>query len=157
MENVIPLKTPFIINVDPSDKCNFECKFCPTGDRTLMEATEGRNFGYMKFELFKKIVDDICAFEDKIKVLRLYKDGEPLINPHFADMVRYAKETNCCDRVDTTTNASLLTKEKSLAIIDAGLDRINISIEGVSNEHYLNFSNYKMDFDDLVSNYKVLL
>lgn len=154
LETVIPLKTPFIINVDPSDKCNFQCKFCPTGDRKLMASTEGRNFGYMDFELFKKVIDDICDFENKIKVLRLYKDGEPLMNPRFADMVKYAKQSGCCERVDTTTNASLLTKEKSLAIIDAGLDRINISIEGISNEQYLNFSNYKIDFDELVSNIK---
>jgi len=152
LETVIPLKTPFIINVDPSDKCNFRCKFCPTGDRDLMRKTKGRNFGSMDFELFKKIVDDICRFDKPIKVLRLYKDGEPLLNPHFADMIKYAKEKSCCDRVDTTTNASLLTPEKSLEIVEAGLDRINISIEGVNTEQYLDFSDYKIDFDKLVEN-----
>lgn len=152
LETVIPLKTPFIINVDPSDKCNFRCKFCPTGDLELMKNTPGRNFGVMNFEIFKKIVDDICEFDEPIKVLRLYKDGEPLLNPHFVDMIKYAKQSGCCDRVDTTTNASLLTPELSLAIINAGLDRINISIEGVNNEQYKDFSDYKIDFDKLVEN-----
>jgi MoaA/NifB/PqqE/SkfB family radical SAM enzyme len=152
LETVIPLKTPFIINVDPSDMCNFQCKFCPTGDRALMKKTPGRNFGTMDFQLFKKIVDDICEFDEPIKVLRLYKDGEPMLNPHFAEMVKYAKESGCCNRVDTTTNASLLTHEKSLEIINAGLDRINISIEGVNNEQYLNFSNYKIDFEKIIDN-----
>lgn len=27
LETVIPLRTPFIINVDPADICNFQCKF----------------------------------------------------------------------------------------------------------------------------------
>jgi len=152
LETVIPLATPYIINLDPSDKCNFQCKFCPTGDRDLMKKTQGRNFGLLDFNLYKKIVDDICEFDTPIKVLRLYKDGEPLLNPHFADMIKYAKEKKCCDRVDTTTNASLLTREKSLEIIDAGLDRVNISIEGVTPEQYLEFSNYKIDFDNLVNN-----
>lgn len=154
LDTVIPLKTPFIINVDPSDKCNFRCKFCPTGDLELMKNTPGRLFGSMEFELFKKIVDDICEFEEPLKVLRLYKDGEPLLNPHFVDMIKYAKQSGCCDRVDTTTNASLLTPELSLAIINAGLDRVNISIEGVNNEQYKDFSDYKLDFDKLVENIK---
>ena len=154
LESVIPLSTPFIINVDPSEKCNFQCKFCPTGDRKLMDKTKGRNFGAMGFELYKKIVDDICEFDNPIKVLRLYKDGEPLLNKNFAEMIKYAKQKKCCERVDTTTNASLLTPEKSLEIIEAGLDRINISIEGVDAGQYLDFSKYKIDFEKLVENVK---
>jgi len=150
LETVIPLRTPFIINIDPSDRCNFQCKFCPTGDRELMKRTAGRNFGPMDFELYKKVIDDICQFEDKVKVIRLYKDGEPLINPHFADMVKYAKDSGCCDRVDTTTNAALLNHDLSLKIIDAGLNRVNISIEGMTNEQYLEFSGAKIDFKKLV-------
>jgi MoaA/NifB/PqqE/SkfB family radical SAM enzyme len=117
-----------------------------------MKKTTGRNFGQMDFELYKKIIDDICEFEDKVRVIRLYKDGEPLINSYFADMIRYAKISGCCDRVDTTTNASLLTSELSDNIIDAGLDRINISIEGVNEQQYLDFSQYKINFEELVDN-----
>jgi len=150
LETVVPLSTPYIINVDPTDKCNFKCKFCPTGDQDLMNNTEGRNFGVMDFGLYKKIIDDICEFDAPIKVLRLYKDGEPLLNKKFEKMVKYAKDSGCCDRVDTTTNASALTYERSLKIIDAGLNRINISIEGMSSKQYLTFSKYKVDFDKMV-------
>ncbi len=152
LETVIPLSVPFIINVDPSDMCNFQCKFCPTGDRELMKNTPGRNIGNMDFNLFKKIVDDICEFEKPIKVLRLYKDGEPTINPNFAEMIRYAKEKKCSDRIDTTTNGSRLSPSKNLEIIDAGLDRINISIEGVNAKQYKDFANFKIDFELLVEN-----
>ena len=100
--------------------------------------------------MFKKIVDDICEFDEPIKVLRLYKDGEPLLNPHFVDMIKYAKEKGCCDRVDTTTNAALLTHDLSLKIIEAGLDRINISIEGMTEDQYMEFSGAKIDFKKLV-------
>jgi len=151
LETVIPLSVPFIINVDPSDKCNFQCKFCPTGDRELMKNV-GRSLKTMDFKLYKKIIDDICEFEKPIKVLRLYKDGEPLLHPRFAEMVRYAKEKKCSERIDTTTNASLLNPKRNLGIIEAGLDRINISIEGVNEKQYLEFSNYKIDFDKLVGN-----
>ena len=154
LETVIPLAVPYIINVDPTDKCNFQCKFCPTGNRDLMSQTPGRDFGAMDFELYKKIIDDIAEFEHPIKVLRLYKDGEPLLNKNFANMVKYAKDKKCAERVDTTTNASALTPEKSLQIIEAGLDRINISIYGVNTEQYKDFSSNKIDFEKLVSNVK---
>ncbi|PIR38185.1 MAG: radical SAM protein [Candidatus Zambryskibacteria bacterium CG10_big_fil_rev_8_21_14_0_10_42_12] len=156
LEQRIPLDVPFIINVDPSDRCNLQCKFCPTGDHDLMRVTEGRNHGPMKFDLFKKVVDDICHFERPVKVLRLYKDGEPLSNPRFADMVRYAKEKNCSEAIDTTTNAILLTRKMTDDIIEAGLDRMNISIYGMSTDQYVEFSGRKVRFDELVRNIRYL-
>lgn len=156
LEEHIPLDTPFVINVDPSDRCNLRCGFCPTGDHDLMRATEGRNYGPMGFDLFQKIVDDICLFPKPIKVLRLYKDGEPLSNPHFAEMVRYAKQSGCCEAIDTTTNAVLLTPSKVDEIIHAGIDRINISIYGTNPEQYEGFSKRRVDFDKLVRNISYL-
>jgi MoaA/NifB/PqqE/SkfB family radical SAM enzyme len=156
LETVIPLATPFIIYIDPSDRCNFQCSFCPTGDRNLMKNTTGRNHGLLDFELYQKIIDDLGEFAEPIKVIRLYKDGEPLIHPRFADMIRYAKASGFVGRVDTTTNASLLTPEKNLALIEAGLDRINISIYGVNSQHYLNFTKFKIDMDKLVANIRHL-
>ncbi len=151
LEGVIPLQTPFVIFIDPADCCNFKCKFCPTGDRALMKKV-GRPFSVMDFDLYKKIIDDITEFKNPIKVLRLYKDGEPLMNPRFADMIKYAKDKSCAGKIDTTTNASFLTPEKSLEIIEAGLDRMNISIEGVNSEQYQSFSRSNLDFNKLVEN-----
>lgn len=151
LETVIPLMTPFIINVDPSDACNFQCSFCPTGDRKLMKKIN-RPLKTMAFDMYKKIIDDIKEFDQPLKVLRLYKDGEPLFNPKFAEMVKYAKESGYILRVDTTTNASLLNPKRNLEIIEAGLDRINISVEGINAQQYMNFSKYKIDFDKFVDN-----
>jgi radical SAM protein with 4Fe4S-binding SPASM domain len=152
LETVIPLATPFIVFVDPSDTCNFQCKFCPTGDRKLMRRTTGRNHGPMDFGLYQKIIADIGAFSSPLKVLRLYKDGEPLMNPRFVDMVRYARDSGCCERIDTTINASLLSKEKIDGMIEAGLTRINISIEGMNAGQYERFSSFKINFERLVDN-----
>lgn len=152
LETVLPLRTPFVIFIDPSDACNFKCSFCPTGDSALMKEV-GRPLKQIPWNLYTKIINDICEFEDKVRVIRLYKDGEPLLNKRFADMVRYAKESGCCDRVDTTTNASLLTEEKGIEIATAGLDRINISIEGMNEQQYLDFSGYHLKgFSEIVDN-----
>lgn len=151
LETVIPLKTPFVVFLDPSDACNFKCRFCPTSDRSLMKSVS-RPWQQMPFELFKKIIDDMALFPQKIQVLRLYKDGEPLLNKKLADMVKYAKDANVANKIDTTTNASLLTKEKGKALADAGLDQINISIYGVDSERYNSFSGVKIEFEKVLSN-----
>lgn len=152
LKNSLPLRTPYVIYIDPCDTCNFRCKFCPSGNRELMKKTKGRGHGPMDFELYRQIIDSLQEFKDPIRVIRLYKEGEPLVNSHFADMVRYAKSSGFCQKVDTTTNASLLTPERSLEIIDAGLDRLNISVEGMNAEQYLDFSGYKIDFEKFVEN-----
>ena len=150
LKNALPLCTPYVIHIDPCDTCNFRCKFCPSGNRELMKKTKGRGYGPMNFEVYQQIIDSLQEFSDPIRVIRLYKEGEPLLNPRFADMVQYAKASDKVLRVDTTTNASLLTPERSLAIIDAGLDRLNISVEGINAEQYLDFSGYQMNYDAFV-------
>ena len=153
LETVIPLATPFVIFVDPADICNFKCTFCPTGDKDLMKSV-GRPLKVMKFDLYTKIIDDIAEFDQKIKVLRLYKDGEPLLNKKLPQMIKYAKDKGVADKIDTTTNASALTNERSLALIEAGLDRINISIYGVNEKQYKEFSKVNIDFKKIVENVK---
>ena len=86
----LPLRTPFIIHIDPCDTCNFRCRFCPTGDRELMKKTKGRFHGPMDFDLYRERIDSLADFDDPIRVIRLYKEGEPLLNPRFADMVEKA-------------------------------------------------------------------
>ena len=155
LEDVIPLETPFVIFLDPSDICNFQCKFCPTGDRNLIKKIK-RKPCMMNFDLFKKIINDLRDFEKPIKVLRLYKDGEPFLNPKFSDMVRYSKESGCVLRVDTTTNGSLLNPKFNIELIESNIDRIIISVEGLNDEFYKEFANYKMNFNRYVENIRHL-
>lgn len=151
LETVIPLSTPMILFVDPASVCNFRCKFCPTGDYALIRDS-GRWQGLMEMGLYSKIIDDLAAFDRPLKVLRLYKEGEPLLNPRFADMVRYAKQSGLVEYVDTTTNGLLLDPERMKPILDAGIDKINISVNGLSNQQFLEFSGVDVDFEDYVEN-----
>lgn len=152
LKDALPMRTPYVIYIDPCDTCNFRCKFCPTGNAELMKKTKGRGHGPMDYSLYTGIIDSLGDFKDPVRIIRLYKEGEPLLNPRFADMVRYAKRSPHVERVDTTTNASLLTRELSLAVIDAGLDRINISVEGVNAGQYRDFSRRELDYGQFVEN-----
>ncbi|MBC8241632.1 MAG: radical SAM protein [Alphaproteobacteria bacterium] len=149
LQEVLPLETPFILNVDPASACNFKCAFCPTGHRDMIKDT-GRFQGAMRFDVYEKIIADLEDFSGSLKVLRLYKDGEPLLNKRFADMVRLGKQSKKVETVDTTTNASLFTFERMKPVIDAGIDRINISIDGMSDAGYLENVGIDVSFDQVV-------
>ncbi|MFC2035020.1 radical SAM/SPASM domain-containing protein [Chloroflexota bacterium] len=155
LEKVIPLSMPMILFVDPSSVCNFRCRFCPTGDHKLIKES-GRWQGLMDFNLYKKVIDDLKEFNGQLKVLRLYKDGEPLLNDNLADMVHYARESGIVDYIDTTTNGYLLEPERIKPILDAGLDKINISVDGMSDEQFLEFTGAKVSFKKYVENIRHL-
>ncbi len=155
LEEVIPLQTPMVLFVDPSSSCNFRCRFCPNGDATLLKQS-GRWQGQMEMELFERIVRDLQEFDHPLKVLRLYKDGEPFLNRNFAAMVRHAKRSGVCDTIDTTTNGFFLSPDTVRPVIDAGLDRINISVNGLSEEQFLSFTEVRVDFERYLDNIRQL-
>jgi uncharacterized Fe-S cluster-containing radical SAM superfamily enzyme len=148
LETVIPLATPFIVFVDPASSCNFKCTFCPTGHRDMIAET-GRFQGVMKLDVFQKVIDDLGEFEKPIKVLRMYKDGEPFLNKRIADMVAYAKKSGHVDYIDTTTNGTFLSPDRVGPVLEAGIDKINISVDGMNEETYLRFTGFKFDFKNL--------
>ncbi len=145
----LPLSVPHSLHIDPTNLCNFRCIFCPTGDLELLK-TINRPKGLMSYELFCKIIDELAIIckesGQKVNELHLYKDGEPLIHKDLGRMIAYAKSKNVAYSVQTTTNASLLTRERASEILESGLDIIRISIEHVYDDGYKtvtqNYSNY---------------
>lgn len=149
---VIPLETPIVVVVDPSSDCNFGCVYCPCGKNNRHLWREGRKAGKMSYELCRKIIDDMKDFPGRINTLRFYKDGEPLMNRRLPDMIRYARERNVADRIDFTTNATLLTRNLSAALIDAGLSRINISVNALTSDRYLEVCGVRIDMNRFIEN-----
>lgn len=155
LEEVVPLSTPYVLFVDPSSACNFACTFCPTGDMGLIKSI-GRHQGTLPFEDFEKLVSDAAEFPEPFKVLRLYKDGEPLVNKRLPRMIQLARESKRFKMIDTTTNGALLTRQLSDSLIDSGIDLINISIDGLDAEQMMHFAKAKVDFANFVDNIRYL-
>ncbi|HIL97801.1 MAG TPA: radical SAM protein [Pseudomonadales bacterium] len=141
--------------VDICSVCNFKCSFCPTADRQLLKSV-GRPKKVMDFQLFKKIIDDLKAFEGNIVVLSLHKDGEPLLNKEVAEMVAYAKKAKVASTIEITTNAALLTQELAMSLIDAELDSIRISVEHVTSDGYKRIVKTYSKYDQIVENVSFL-
>ncbi len=146
LQNVLPLETPYSVFIDVCNACNFKCKFC-----AVQYAGNRRGYGaeMMSLDLFQKIMDDLTEFGQKIKILRLYGNGEPLLNKSFPDMLSYAKGK--AGWIETVTNGSMLSHDLNRKLA-AGCDRIRISIEGVDAEAYYSIAGVKLDWERFVDN-----
>ncbi|MDH5640816.1 MAG: radical SAM protein, partial [Nitrospira sp.] len=155
LQDVIPLDTPFLLYVDPSSACNFACQFCPTGHRDLLRASEYKR-SVMHLALFEKLIRDLEEFRQPLKVMRMNKIGEPLLNKNLPTMISLAKASGRVRYIDLATNAALFEPDLLTRLIDAGLDRLNISLEGVSREQYAEHAKVDVDFDRLVDSIRWL-
>lgn len=153
LEEVIPLNGPYSLMLDPCNLCNFKCEFC-----AVQSSQEKQSFSkqFMEWELFQKIIDDISEFPERLKVLRVSGQGEPLLNPDIIRMFSYAKEKQVADFVETVTNGSKLCPQFNTQLIESGIDRIRISIEAISEEGYRKIAGSKIDFKKFVENIKDL-
>lgn len=151
----IPLSTPFRVHIEPTNFCNFKCRFCPTGSPELLKSV-GRKNEKMTLSFFKEVVDQLKEFPDKVKSLLLHKDGEPLMHPEFAEMYACVKQADVAENIRLYTNASLLTPPMTDKLLKAGLDWICLSIEGVCAEKYFDLTGHKLDYDNFLSNIKYL-
>ncbi len=147
LAEVIPLSTPYLLFIDPSSVCNFKCTFCPCGGGNKECWDRGKKVNILSYSLYRDIIDQLTEFTDKIKTLRLYKEGEPLLNKRLPDMIQYARRKNIAHKIDMTTNGSLLTEDLNFALIDAGIDRINISVEALDEDGYRTHAGVPIDID----------
>jgi len=76
--------------------------------------------------LYKKIIDE--GVQHKLRSIKLSRGGESLLHPQFAEMIRYARERGIVD-IMFNTNATLLSNDKSLEIIEAKPDLIIFSVD----------------------------
>jgi MoaA/NifB/PqqE/SkfB family radical SAM enzyme len=100
----------------------------------------------MPEELYKKIINDIKAFDSKLKNLKFIGPGDELTHPKAIDFIEYACKAEVAYLVEITTNGTLLNKEKCDRLIDCGLGRINISVEALSSQGYYDITGNKIDF-----------
>ena len=151
LANAVPLSAPLTVLIEVVSVCNLRCHFCPTGDVKLTKET-GKFRGLIDLELFRKVIADINALPTRVKALHLHKDGEPLMHPKFCDMVLEAKRSANIEKVETTTNGTLLNPELNRRLVDSGIDRIKISVYGLSTDSLKANTKANVDFDEYVEN-----
>lgn len=111
--------------IEPTNVCNLKCIMCPNSVITQ------KNPGFMNMDLYKKIIDE---GKNHFSVAFLCLAGEPFLHKNLSEMVAYAKKNGVSPII--STNATVMSKETSRAILKAGLDWINFSFDGCSKEIY---------------------
>lgn len=149
LREVIPLKKPYTLLIEPSNYCNFRCIQCFQSLKTENYLTQNR--GLMDMGLYREIIRQMQLWKgDKLKVLKLSLYGEPFTNPDFGEMLKIAKEANIAERIETTTNISLLTPELCRQLVEYEIDYIRVSIYAGNQERYIKITNCpNVDINDI--------
>lgn len=151
--DAIPLANPLVVQIFDTYVCNLACQFCHYGlDKDVRPKLSTKTF--MTLELFKKTIDDMKGFKNKIKLLRFCGAGESLLNPHILEMVDYGVKSGVAEKVELITNAIRLKPEVSCRLIESGLSQLRVSIYGLNAEKYQDVAKRKVNFETIVENVK---
>ena len=155
LRDMLPLKKPLSLFIEPTNLCNFRCAPCVHGSENTRN--DLKPLSHMDMSLYKKLIRELREWEGpRLKLLRLAMLGEPFVNPEFCEMVRIAKEANVAERVDTFSNGSLMTEGISAKLIEYGLDVIRFSIYAAEDKHHHEVTRTNCDVGKIRNNIKRL-
>lgn len=150
--HILPLKAPFNVLIDVSEVCNFRCQYCFRANQ------DKKAYGYavkndlMEWNTFTHIAEQILEFPEPVKQISLSGHGEPLCNKQVPDMVHYIKEKGITSRVSLHTNASLLDKEYAKRLSDSDIDRVVVSLQGMTSKKYKEVCGAVIDYECFYEN-----
>lgn len=116
---------PRALQVEVTGSCNLSCQMCLVAYRPRL----GRS-AHLSLDSLRALLDDLPSVEE----LTLQGLGEPLLCPHLEAMVAEAVRRGI--RVGFNTNATLLTPQRSEALIAAGLNWLHVSVDGARPETF---------------------
>jgi radical SAM protein with 4Fe4S-binding SPASM domain len=118
---------PYMLQLEPTNRCNLKCPLCPAGTGQL-----GRPRRDMPLEEFQSLVDDM---ERYLLFIVLWEWGEPFMHPQLPEMIRYAADRGI--QSVTSTNAHFLHDEEYLRrILNSGLATLIVAIDSLEQERY---------------------
>ncbi|NIN63132.1 MAG: GTP 3',8-cyclase MoaA [Anaerolineae bacterium] len=116
------------LRISVTDRCNLRCAYCmpPEG---VQWVSHGEILGYEEIETVVR-----AAAELDISKVRL-TGGEPLVRLGIVDLVRMLASVPGVDDLAMTTNGILLSRFAS-ALAEAGLQRVNISLDSLRPDRF---------------------
>jgi radical SAM protein with 4Fe4S-binding SPASM domain len=104
----------------------------------------------MSDDTFNKLITGLTEFPVPVKQVGFAGMGEPLMHEKIAQMVETLKVKLNIKRVSLITNGVLLSNSLSDDLINAGLDHIKISVNGLSDESFKANCGVKVDFNKYI-------
>ena len=123
--------TPLFVSVEPAAVCQLRCPACPVGLRNTGKPGCRDTERCMSFEVWHRVLSEI---RDTAFIVQFYFQGEPLLNKDLPQMIREAHDAGLYTIV--STNAQAMTEAMAEALVNSGLDRIIVSMDGLTEESY---------------------
>lgn len=117
---------PFALSIEPTTACNLGCPACPSGLKAFSRPTG-------KINLYQH-QNWLAQVSNSVFYINYYFQGEPFLHPQFLELIKEAKRKKIYTA--TSTNAHFIDEKKAQEIVASGLDRLIISIDGLTQETY---------------------
>jgi cyclic pyranopterin phosphate synthase len=120
------------LRVSVTDRCNFRCQYCmpadglPWLDRSAI----------LSFEEIERLVRVFASMG--VDELRL-TGGEPLVRRDFPRLVSMLAGVDGLSDISLTTNGYLLERDAA-ALVDAGIQRVNVSIDSLQRDRFFHIT-----------------
>lgn len=122
------------LRISITDRCNFRCVYCMPKEKF------GRGHKFLARR-------ELLSFEELERVATIFAElgvrklritgGEPLLRHDVSELVRRLARVPGIDDISMTTNASLITPERALELREAGLARVNVSLDSLNDEDFV--------------------
>ncbi len=117
-------------------RCNLACVHCRASSLC------GPYPGELTTDEGKRLLDDIAAFSNPVIILT---GGEPLLRPDIYELAAYGDRKGL--RMVLATNATLVTEEIARKMLNAGIKRVSVSIDGLNAASHDGFRGVPGAFD----------
>ncbi len=107
-------------------KCNLSCLYCPPPKISFPS----------KHILTSEEIIKVISIFAQLGITKVrFTGGEPLLRNEIVEIIKETKKIKGIEKVCVTTNGTLL-KSKAVALKDAGLDSINVSLDTLDPERF---------------------
>jgi len=110
------------VYVEPTTRCNLHCPTC-------MRRSWDEPAADMTMAIYGRLLEDLRRI-GTVRSVAYWGIGEPLVHPHLVEMIGSAHTLGL--ETELITNAQLLDACVARGLVEAGLDRIVVSVDGTS-------------------------
>ncbi len=114
--------------------CNLRCRMCPLWSSNSAGHTINalKDNAMLSLNECKKVIANIA--KSRLSVIHI-TGGEPLLYPHLIEAVKNIKQYGI--KVSVFSNGTLIDKQYARRLINTGIDKIGISLDGTESIHDL--------------------
>ncbi len=141
---------PKAVQIQTVSGCNADCVFCPN-KKTELDIPVGKR---MDWDLYRSIIDQVVDMG--VRRISPYLMNESMIDQELPERIAYVtKKKRSFQYTKINSHGALCNERMAKGILDAGLDRINFSVQGIDPEIYHRIMNLR--FDVVVKNIERLI